>query len=82
MNVVIVFVQHVAGKLRPGVRTFFPPEVKDLQVWSTLFRSEGTWANYVSYVRTACMIVQVSTQVTVFRAYVGECCRLVDCEGV
>ena len=64
----------MVGKLRPDEKRFFPPEVRDLQVWSTLFRSEGTWANYLSYVRTACMIVQVPTQVSM-------CCMCVLCDA-
>ncbi len=41
---------------------YFPPSLDTLLAWSTLFRSGGTWANYAGYVRTACIIVNASTQ--------------------
>jgi integrase len=34
-----------------------------LLAWSTLFRSGGTLSNYLSFVRTACIICEVDTQV-------------------
>ena len=36
---------------------YFPPSVDTLLAWSTLFRSSGTLANYLSHVRTACLLV-------------------------
>ena len=42
---------------------YFPPVLNDLLTWSTLFRSEGTFSNYLSYVRTACAIVDAPTEV-------------------
>ena len=41
----------------------FPPIISDLMAWSTLFRSAGTFRNYLNYVKTACMIVGASTSV-------------------
>jgi len=46
-----------------GHRKYFPPVREDLLAWSTLFRSRGTWGNYVNYLKTACMIVQESSAV-------------------
>ena len=54
-----------------------PPELNDLIAWSTLFRSVGTFANYIGHVRTACLITEASTKVRVFLFRVGcglSCC--------
>ena len=45
------------------VKHYFPPGLDTLLAWSVLFRSEGTLANYLGYVKTACLILGVSTQV-------------------
>ena len=50
--------------MNPNVK-YYPPELDTLLSWSTLFRSDGTWANYVGYVRTACILV--NAPVDVFR---------------
>ena len=42
---------------------YFPPELDVLLAWSTLFRSSGTWNNYLGHVRTACMACKVPTKV-------------------
>ena len=42
---------------------YFPPACADILAWSTLFRSVGTWNNYLNYLRTGCMLVQASTEV-------------------
>ena len=44
-------------EMQPWGHSYFPPKLNTLLSWSTLFRSEGTWANYVGYVRTACILV-------------------------
>ena len=38
----------------------FPPSVDGILAWSQLFRSAGTFGNYVSYVRLGCQILGVS----------------------
>ena len=41
--------------------TFFPPSLRMLLAWTTIFRSGGTLRNYLGYVKTGCIIVGVST---------------------
>ena len=38
-----------------------PPTIASLLAWSTLFRCEGTFNNYVGHVKLACQVAQVST---------------------
>ena len=38
----------------------FPPSVEGLLAWSALFRSPGTFQNYVNYVRVGCNLLGVS----------------------
>ena len=40
-----------------------PPALDMLLSWSTLFRSEGTFSNYMGHLRTACLLCRVSTKV-------------------
>ena len=40
-----------------------PPPLQGLLAWSTLFRHEGTFANYLAHVRLACQLVGASTAV-------------------
>ena len=51
------------GKVEQAGGSIFPPKLDTLLAWSTLFRSEGTWGNYLGYVKTACVLVKVETQV-------------------
>ena len=53
----------VSDTLRGGRGRYFPPAADDLLVWSTMFRSAGTWSNYLSYIRTACLIVKADVAV-------------------
>ena len=46
-----------------GPKKFFPPQLEWLLAWSTLFRSQGTLANYIGYVKTGCLIVKQSVKV-------------------
>lgn len=55
----IAFMRHIM----PGIRRMFPPKAAHLQAWSRLFRCAGTFGNYMSYVRTGCMVLGVDTQV-------------------
>ena len=50
--------------LHQGRVRYFPPACEDILAWSTLFRSSGTWCNYLNYLRTACMLVKASTEVS------------------
>ena len=42
---------------------YLPPVLTMILTWSTVFRSEGTFANYLGYVKTACMIKGASVSV-------------------
>ena len=46
-----------------GPKKYFPPQLEWLLAWSTLFRSQGTLANYMGYVKTACLIVKQSVKI-------------------
>ena len=41
----------------------FPPPLSGLLAWSCVFRHSGTFSNYLTYVRTCCDVLQVSTSV-------------------
>ena len=41
---------------------FFPPRLKVLLAWTTMFRSGGTLRNYIGYVKTGCIIVGADTR--------------------
>lgn len=49
--------------VRPNIDQYFPPKLNLLLSWSSLFRSVGTFSNYLAYVRTACLVADVSTEV-------------------
>ena len=55
----------------PVRRQYFPPPLGLLLSWSTLFRSGGTLRNYLGYVRTACLLENVSVEVGVLWALSG-----------
>ena len=40
-----------------------PPTLNMLLTWSTMFRSSGTFGNYLGYVKTACMLEEAPTEV-------------------
>ena len=42
---------------------YMPPHLDMLLTWSTLFRSVGTFSNYLGHVKTACLLIGVSTGV-------------------
>jgi hypothetical protein len=52
-----------AQAMQPEGYRYFPPKLDILLSWSTLFRSEGTWANYIGYVRTACILIKAPVDV-------------------
>ena len=54
----IAFAKRLRGKADGSI---FPPSVNDLLVWSTCFRCEGTFSNYMGYVRTWCLIESLQT---------------------
>jgi len=58
-----------AEKIEPGSSCRLPPRLETLLAWSRLFRSEGTWANYLGYVKSACMLARASIEV---RPRLGE----------
>jgi len=43
--------------------SYLPPSLDMVLTWSTFFRSEGTFSNYLGYVRTACMTFGVAVDV-------------------
>ena len=51
-----------AAEARPDRKVFLPPKLEDLMAWSVLFRSEGTFSNYVGYVKTACLLCKASVK--------------------
>ena len=53
----------LADTVNPGASHYFPPRLDVLLSWSTLFRSVGTFNNYLAYVKTACLVAGVSTEV-------------------
>ena len=53
MRAWITFFRDLLGKTGSS----FPPELDDLLAWSRLFQHEGTFCNYVAYVRLGCEIV-------------------------
>ena len=55
----IAFAKRLRGKTEGSI---FPPSVDDLLVWSTCFRCEATYSNYIGYVRTWCLIESLQTQ--------------------
>ena len=54
----LAFLETVAPRATP-----FPPRLDILMAWSTNFRHEGTFGNYIGYVRTACLLCGVSADV-------------------
>ena len=52
----------LSDDLEPGKGRYFPPRLEYLLAWSNLFRCKGTFANYLNYVRTGCMLVKASTK--------------------
>jgi len=49
--------------IEPSATRFFPPSIDRLLHWSRLFRCAETFGNYLSYLRTACYIVNAETRV-------------------
>ena len=59
MRAWFAFVREVLGKSGD----VFPPSLDDLLAWSRLFQHEGTFRNYLTYVRLGCEIVGKSVEV-------------------
>ena len=47
---------------KTGDKLYPPPDVQMLQACAQLFRHEGTFANYLGYVRTGCMLADVECE--------------------
>ena len=47
----------------PDRQLIFPPSLECLLQWSALFRCKNTFANYLGYLRTACLLVDEPTEV-------------------
>ena len=57
----------------------FPPTVEGILAWSNTFRCSRTFSNYLSYVRTGCLLVGCSTEAT--HGEVGIVCLAVGIVG-
>ena len=56
----VAFARQVLGIKGP----FFPPTLEGILAWSNTFRCCNTFSNYLSYVRTGCLLVGASTETT------------------
>ena len=52
-----------AGAVEPECTARLPPTLKVMLAWSTLFRSDGTFGNYLSHLRTVCQVYSVDSSV-------------------
>jgi len=59
-------ISRCSGRADPHRARLLPPRLNVLQSWSTMFRCERTFGNYLGHVRTACQLACVSTKVTRF----------------
>ena len=48
----------------PLLRRYFPPPIRLLVPWTTLFRSPGTLQNYLGHVKTGCILAGKPIQVS------------------
>ena len=62
-TVLTMFSAGIIGTCFPGTTSFFPPSLTCLLAWSVTFRSKGTFANYLGYVKHGCIMVGASTEV-------------------
>ena len=53
----------VKGHVFAEAQCYLPPTLDMLLAWSTMFRSAGTFHNYLGYVKTGCMLEGASTEV-------------------
>lgn len=60
----VCIAQRNADTCYPGAASYFPPQGEALLAWSTLFRCGKTLRNYMGYVKTGCMLVGTSTEVS------------------
>ena len=58
-------------------RIELPPSIDMLLAWSNLFRSSGTFKNYVTHLRTACQISGFGTD-HLYDRLLGKACRAID----
>ena len=68
----VLHAAFVADSCAPGRKRYFPPTVDMLIAWSSLFQCADTWANYLNYVRTACLLVKAPTQVLATRRVLAK----------
>ena len=59
----LLFRSLFADSVAPGTKRYFPPSLDTLLAWSVLFRSAETYSNYLSYVKTACVLARESVAV-------------------
>ena len=59
MRAWICFARNVLGVKG----SLWPPKEHDITAWSNMFRAEGTFSNYLGYVKTGCMLVNAPTDV-------------------
>ncbi len=61
-----------AGAADPLRYSCLPPKIDVLLGWSSLFRSEGTFANYLGHVRTCCLLCRVSDKLRALLTCAGH----------
>ena len=54
---------HFADKALGLKGREFPPPIDGILAWSTLFRSSGTFSNYLNYVKVGCQILELPCSV-------------------
>ena len=54
-----------ANQADPSRGSCLPPKLDIILAWSTIFRSKGTFSNYIAYVRTVCLLCKVSVKACV-----------------
>ena len=63
-----------SGHVFPEIRRALPPTLNMLLTWSTMFRSSGTFGNYLGYVKTACMLEDAPTEVSFVLPHIYDIC--------
>eukprot|EP00973_Karenia_brevis_P002444 329901-Karenia_brevis.AAC.1 len=71
----------VEGACFPGTTMIFPPSLRALLAWSTMFRCAATFQNYVGYVRTACLLAGVPTTSEGLRGSSAKERKEFNCQG-
>jgi hypothetical protein len=65
----------MGGAIQPHGMQCLPPKIETLLSWSMLFRSEGTFSNYIGHLKTACLLCKHTTKVRPLIASCPWCMR-------